>query len=164
VNLATYTDSFCQSSKYSIVVQGTVGVCVKNREGAQTTMISSDPSPTPAPTVFLDGYLTFKYYRSDRGVTICNGPLVSAATYKMNTCKTVEFSYSYNYLSVMVVSTGTTFYSRFYTDKKCQNLLRIDANTYAAGVCVEGGDKLSMIASINTKISTDLTALRVTRV
>ena len=163
MNAATYTDSLCQSSTYTIIVQGTVGVCAKNDNDAQTTMISSDPSPTPAPTVFLDGYMTYKYYRSDRGVVICSGPLVYANTYKLNACKTVAFSYGYSYRSVMLVATSTTTYTRRYSDTKCQKLLQIEAETYTAGTCVEGGDKLSLIASINTKISTDLTAPRVTR-
>lgn len=165
MNLATYTDSLCQSSTYKIVVQGTVGVCVKNSNDAQTTFISADTasSPTPAPTVFLDGYVAFSYYRSDRGVVYCGGALVNVDTNKLNACRAVAFSYYYDYRSVMVVATSTTVYSRYYTDTKCQNLLVIEAATYTAGACVEGGTQLSLIVSISTKMSTDLTVPRVTR-
>jgi hypothetical protein len=165
VNLVTYTDSLCQSSTYKIVVQGTVGVCVKNSDGAQTTFISADTasSPTPAPTVFLDGYVAFSYYRSDRGVVYCEGGFLYTDTYKLNACRAVAFSYGYDYRSVMVVATSTISYTRYYSDTKCQNLLVIEAATYTAGVCVNGGTQLSLIVSISTKLSTDLTALRVTR-
>jgi hypothetical protein len=112
----------------------------------------------------LDGYVINSFYRSDRGVTFCGGPLIYADSYKMNTCKTVEFSYSYNYLSVMVVANSTAVFTKTYSDKKCQNLLRSQITTYTAGACVGGKDKTSFITSINTKISTDLTAPRVTRV
>ena len=165
MNLATYTDSLCQSSTYKIVVQGTVGVCVKNSDDAQTTFISADTasSPTPAPTVFLDGYLAFSYYRSDRGVVFCGGAFVYADTNKLNACRTVAFSYGYDYRSVMVVANSTTSSTRYYTDTKCQKLLKTDAATYTAGACVEGGTQLSKIVSISTKMSTDLTVPRVTR-
>ena len=166
MNLATYTDSLCQSSTYSIVVQGTVGVCAKNSAGVQTTFISADTasSPTSAPTVFLDGYIAFNYYRSDRGVVYCKGAFVYADTYKLNTCNAVSFSYGgYSFKSVMVVATSTIQFTRYYTDTKCQNLLEIDAATYTAGVCVDGGTELSLITSISTKMSTDLTVPRVTR-
>jgi hypothetical protein len=165
VNLVTYTDSLCQSSTYKIVVQGTVGVCAKNSDGAQTTFISADTasSPTPAPTVFLDGYVAFSYYRSDRGVVYCGGALVNANTKKLNACRAVAFSYGYDYRSVMEVATSTTYYTRYYSDTKCQNLLVIEAATYTAGACVEGGTQLSLIVSISTKMSTDLTVPRVTR-
>ena len=165
MNLATYTDSLCQSSTYTIVVQGTVGVCAKNSAGVQTTFISADTasSPTPAPTVFLDGYVAFSYYRSDRGVVYCEGGFLYTDTYKLNACRAVAFSYFYNYRSIMEVATSTTYYTRYYSDTKCQNLLVIEAETYTAGVCVNGGTQLSKIVSISTKLSTDLTALRVTR-
>jgi hypothetical protein len=166
VNLAKYTDSLCQSSTYTIVVQGTVGVCAKNSAGVQTTFISADTasSPTPAPTVFLDGYMAFSYYRSDRGVVFCGGAFVYADTYKLNTCNAVAFSYGgYGFKSVMIVATSTTQFTRYYADTKCQNLVDIDAATYTAGVCVTGGTDLSLITSISTKMSTDLTVPRVTR-
>jgi hypothetical protein len=163
VNLATYTDSLCQSSTYTIVVQGTVGVCAKNDVGTQTTMVSSDPSPTPAPTVFLDGYITYTYYRSDQGVVFCGGSLIYANTYKLNACKAVS-TYYFNYGSKMEVATATTTYTRRYSDSKCQNLIRTEAENYAAGVCVTGGDQMSLVTSVSTKMSTDLTAARVTRV
>ena len=165
VNLVTYTDSLCQSSTYKIVVQGTVGVCVKNSDGAQTTFISADTasSPTPAPTVFLDGYLAFSYYRSDRGVVFCGGALVNADTYKLNACRIIAQDYTVDPRSAMVVATSTTYYVRYYSDTKCQNLLKIQATTYTAGVCVDGGTQLSLIVSISTKMSTDLTVPRVTR-
>ena len=165
MNLATYTDSLCQSSTYKIVVQGTVGVCAKNSADTQTTFISADTasSPTPAPTVFLDGYLAFSYYRSDRGVVFCGGALVNADTYKLNVCRTVSTSYSYTFRSLMEVATSTTSYTRYYTDTKCQNLLKTEAATYTAGVCVGGESQVSLIVSISTKMSTDLTVPRVTR-
>jgi outer membrane lipoprotein-sorting protein len=164
VNLATYTDSLCQSSTYTTVVQGTVGVCAKDGDGAQTTWTSSDPSPTPAPTVFLDGYFTNKVYRSDRGVVFCGGPLIEADTFKLNACNARTYNSYNSWNSLMVVATSTTFYTRRYSDTKCQNLLRIEASTYTSGACVNGGDKVSLISSINAKLSTDLTAPRVTQV
>ena len=166
MNLATYTDSLCQSSTYKIVVQGTVGVCVKDSYDAQTTFISADTasSPTPAPTVFLGGYVAFSYYRSDRGVVYCEGAFVYADTEKLNACRAVAYSYFNGvYRSLMVVATSTTYFTRFYSDTKCQNLLKTEARTYTAGVCVDGGTELSLITSISTKMSTDLTVPRVTR-
>ena len=111
----------------------------------------------------LDGYIASSYYRSDRGVVFCGGAFVYADTNKLNACRTVAFSYFYNYRSVMVVANSTTSSTRYYSDTKCQKLLKTDAATYTAGACVEGGTQLSKIVSISTKMSTDLTVPRVTR-
>jgi hypothetical protein len=112
----------------------------------------------------LDGYMAFSYYRSDRGVVFCGGAFVYADTYKLNTCNAVAFSYGgYAFKSVMIVANSTTQSTRHYKDTKCQNLVDIDAATYTAGVCVTGGTDLSLITSISTKMSTDLTVPRVTR-
>ena len=162
MNLATYDDDYCQSDTYMMVVQGTIGKCAKDGNGAQTTFISTDTalSPTAAPTVFLDGYAASSYYRSDRGVILCN-TFVSATTEKLNACRAItHLSWSHN--SIMVVATATHIFTRRYTDSKCQNLLKTAVIVYTAGLCVESSDRTSMIRSVTAKISTDLTAPRVT--
>ena len=162
VNLATYTDAFCKSSTYEIVVFGTIGVCAKTSVSVPWTMISSDTasSPTAAPTTLLDGYYTNSEYRSDRGVTFC-GTFVKANTYKLNACQSIDSYYAYN--SVLRVATSTTLYTRTFSDTKCVKLLKTYASTYATGVCVESGVKTSSQITISSKISTDLTLPRVTR-
>jgi hypothetical protein len=111
----------------------------------------------------LDGYVIDSYYRSDRGVVFCGGSLIYANAYKLNACKAVS-TYYYDHSSEMVVANSTKITKMTYKDVKCQNLLRSTVTAYTAGVCVTGGDQMSLVTSVSTKMSTDLTAARVTRV
>jgi hypothetical protein len=117
-----------------------------------------------SPQADLDGYFTKKLYRSDRGVVFCGGPLIEADTFKLNACNARTYNSYNSWNSQMVVANTTKVSTKRYTDTKCQNLLRIEASTYTSGACVNGGDKVSLISSINAKLSTDLTAPRVTQV
>ena len=107
-----------------------------------------------------EGYVTYSYYRSDRGVISC-GNFVYASTTKLNTCQAIKNTY-YSDSSLMTVANGTTIVVTKYSDSKCQNRFKSSATAYAAGLCVESSDRTSMIRSVTAKISTDLTAPRVT--
>jgi hypothetical protein len=144
---------------------GTIGQCSSDNIYGRKMMASWTASditsllpPTASPTssvTYLSGYLTtFLYSSKDR---LCS-KILSTESVKLDECRTKDQIY------MKTIATSTVVTTMTYSDAFCQTLLLTNYNYYAAGSCVvETGYNFRANYSISSKITTDLTVPRVTR-
>ena len=161
-----YINSTCSlgTLEYSAII-GTVGQCTSSKYYDDVMMASWTASditsllpPTPSPTssvTYLSGYLTTFIYEYDSSC----GNIGIAETKKLGDCAPSRYGLDYE----RSMATSTVVTTMTYSDALCQTLRVTNYNYYAAGSCVMGRGNFNANYSISSKITTDLTVPRVTR-